>query len=286
MQADFQTALRLLAKHEGGWSDRGKDADPGGKTMYGITQDTYNDWCDQKGKPRGEVRNIAYAEAAAIYRANYANPIRYEDLPPGIGYAVFDLAVNAGVSRAVRLLQEALDIQADGIVGSQTLAAVRKANLPDLIKRYCAARRKWQLRLKNAKKNPGWVSRINDVERDALCMAGEADTARRPGQSVNDARKAAVAASGDVVPAIAPADHVPDDGRGAKAYGRARAPASEYVAPATGAAALIGAAADTAASAGDLHDNLARFLPPWLWYLVLAAVIGWLCWKVFHARQD
>ena len=59
MNADFQTALRLLAKHEGGWSDRDKDADPGGKTMYGITQDTYNDWCDQKGKPRGEVRHIA-----------------------------------------------------------------------------------------------------------------------------------------------------------------------------------------------------------------------------------
>ena len=286
MQADFQTALRLLAKHEGGWSDRDKDADPGGKTMYGITQDAYNDWCDQKGKPRGEVRNIAYAEAAAIYRANYANPVRYEDLPPGIGYAVFDLAVNAGVSRAVRLLQEVLGIRQDGIVGSQTLAAVRAAHLPDLIKRYCAARRKWQLRLKNAKKNPGWVSRINDVERDALRMAGEADKARRAGQSVNDARKAAVAARGDVVPAIAPADHVPDDGRGAKAYGRARASASEYVAPATGAAALIGAAADTAASAGDLHDNLARFLPPWLWYLVLAAVIGWLCWKVFRARQD
>ena len=141
MQADFQTALRLLAKHEGGWSDRDRDADPGGKTMYGITQDTYNDWCDQKGKPRGEVRNIAYAEAAAIYRANYANPIRYEDLPPGIGYAVFDLAVNAGVSRAVRLLQEVLGVKADGIVGSQTLAAVRAANLPELIKRYCAARR-------------------------------------------------------------------------------------------------------------------------------------------------
>ena len=69
MNADFQTALRLLAKHEGGWSDRDKDADPGGKTMYGITQDTYNDWCDQKGKPHGEVRHIAYAEAAAIYRA-------------------------------------------------------------------------------------------------------------------------------------------------------------------------------------------------------------------------
>ena len=83
-----------------------------------------------------------------------------------------------------------------------------------------------------------------------------------------------------------PLDHVPDDGRGAKAYGRARAPVSEYVAPATGAAALIGAAADTAASAGDLHDNLARFLPPWLWFVVLAGVIGYLCWRVFRARQD
>lgn len=285
MNADFQTALRLLAKHEGGWSDRDKDADPGGKTMYGITQSTYNDWCDQKGKPRGEVRNIAYTEAAAIYRANYANPVRYEDLPPGIGYAVFDLAVNAGVSRAVRLLQEVLGVKADGIVGSQTLAAVRAANLPELIKRYCAARRKWQLRLKNAKKNPGWVTRINDVERDALRMAGEADKARRPGQSVNDARRAAVAARGDVI-AEPPLDHVPDDGRGAKAYGRARAPASEYVAPATGAAALIGAAADTAASAGDLHDNLARFLPPWLWFVVLAGVISYLCWRVWRARAD
>ena len=259
MNADFQTALRLLAKHEGGWSDRDRDADPGGKTMYGITQDTYNDWCDQKGKPRGEVRNIAYA--------------------------VFDLAVNGGVSRAVKLLQEVLGVKADGIVGSQTLAAVRAANLPELIKRYCAARRKWQLRLKNAKHNPGWVTRINDVERDALRMAGEADKARRAGQSVNDARKAAVAARGEVA-VEPPLDHVPDDGRSAKAYGRARAPASEYVAPATGAAALIGAAADTAATAGDLHDNLARFLPPWLWFVVLAGVIGYLCWRVWRARAD
>ncbi|MFC0282394.1 glycosyl hydrolase 108 family protein [Camelimonas abortus] len=59
----------------------------------------------------------------AIYRQQYWEKIRGDDLPPGVDYVVFDGAVNSGVAQSAKWLQRALGVRVDGIIGNATIAA-------------------------------------------------------------------------------------------------------------------------------------------------------------------
>ncbi len=100
--ANFERALSLVLKHEGGFADH--PADPGGATMMGITQATLAEW---RGRPvtKDEVRALSRVEAGAIYRARYWDAVKGDDLPSGLDLAAFDYAVNSGPARAVRTIQ-------------------------------------------------------------------------------------------------------------------------------------------------------------------------------------
>ena len=69
-----------------------------------------------------DVRRLTRREAAAIYRRLYCDAVRADEIPPCLDLSVFDLAVNSGPSRAVTMLQAALGVAADGIIGPDTLA--------------------------------------------------------------------------------------------------------------------------------------------------------------------
>lgn len=90
----FETCHAITAKWEGGWSDH--PADPGGKTMYGVTEAVYHAWLRAKGRPTKPVRGITMAEALEIYRDKYWLPtaVRY-NLRPGVDLATYDAGVGA-----------------------------------------------------------------------------------------------------------------------------------------------------------------------------------------------
>ena len=105
MKENYQSALNHVLQSEGGWSDN--PADPGGATMKGITLATYR---SVKGNPhitKEELRNISDQEVADIYKQNYWDKVKGDDLPSGVDYAVFDASVNMGVGRASKLIQTA-----------------------------------------------------------------------------------------------------------------------------------------------------------------------------------
>jgi lysozyme family protein len=56
---------------------------------------------------------------------------RYPDLTPRLAFAVFDPAVDNGLSRAVRFLQSAVGASQDGAYGPATKAAVERAVADD-----------------------------------------------------------------------------------------------------------------------------------------------------------
>ena len=111
MRGAFARAYAFTLRWEGGYSD--VSADPGGRTDLGIAE-TYHAkaWADGQVTP---------AEAESIYRADYWDVARCDDLPDLIAIAMFDCAVNPGVVRAVQFLQAALGIDADGRFGTLTL---------------------------------------------------------------------------------------------------------------------------------------------------------------------
>ncbi|WP_114945486.1 glycoside hydrolase family 108 protein [Microvirga calopogonii] len=133
----FEKAVEQVLKHEGGFVQHPRD--PGGATKFGITRETLS---RAKKRPASvnDVRRLSRREAISIYRQLYWDAVRAEELPPGLDLAVFDLAVNSGPARAVKMLQTALGVEADGIIGPVTLRAAREADMPDVIRRLTKAR--------------------------------------------------------------------------------------------------------------------------------------------------
>lgn len=154
---NFNTAFELLLGHEGGFSDHA--ADPGGKTNFGITEAVAR----EAGYP-GDMRELPLQLAKDIYLARYWRPVRADDLPPGIRYAVFDAAVNSGAAQATKWLQRALGVEVDGVIGPKTLAAAYAQDARALRLRMLAQRLRFMAGLPNWPAfSRGWARRIADL---------------------------------------------------------------------------------------------------------------------------
>lgn len=126
----FEEALRHVLRFEGGFVDHPDD--PGGATNFGITQKTYDAWRSDRGLMLVPVRYISHAEVEAIYRERYWQAARTDDLPAPLRLLHFDAAVNCGVENAVKFLQRALGVKADGMFGPITLGALQRAQVSSL----------------------------------------------------------------------------------------------------------------------------------------------------------
>ena len=172
MKSNTQQVLRWIGLSEGGYVHHPKD--PGGATDRGITQSTYDAWNRARGRPKRPVRGISKAEAEEIIVAQYMTPVRFDELPSGIDYAVADWSVNSGPSRAAKELQKLVGVAADGIVGAKTVAAVEKRDQVELINAYCNRRLQFLRSLKTWKTfGKGWQKRVDQVRSRALQMAAK-----------------------------------------------------------------------------------------------------------------
>jgi lysozyme family protein len=169
MKQNFEFSLNHVLKHEGGWSDHPKD--PGGATMKGVTLATYSDWL---GRPasKDELRNISDEHLREIYKTRYWDAVRGDDLPSGVDYVVFDMAVNSGPGRAARMLQSAVGATPDGAIGPRTLAAAQAQNPETLIATFQRNRQHFIEALPTfATFGKGWTRRVNETGDIALKIA-------------------------------------------------------------------------------------------------------------------
>ncbi|MBA3588217.1 glycosyl hydrolase 108 family protein [Methylibium sp.] len=118
---EFDAAFDRLLGHEGGYSFHADD--PGRETMWGVTARVA-----RSHGYTGDMSRLPRETAKAIYRASYWDAIRADELPEALRYTVFDAAVNSGVRQAIRWLQRAVDVGDDGVIGSMTMAAARRAD--------------------------------------------------------------------------------------------------------------------------------------------------------------
>lgn len=169
MEANFRRSVLAVLRHEGGYVDHVRD--PGGATNRGITLQTLRDWRG-KSVTKADVQNLTEAEAILIYEANYWNRINGDNLPYGVDFAVFDFAVNSGVSRAAIFLQEIVGVAPDGKIGPLTLEAVHKWDSVKLIEKLCANRLAFLKRLSTWDAfGKGWSRRVSEVLHLAKDMA-------------------------------------------------------------------------------------------------------------------
>lgn len=147
----WESAFDLLMKNEGGYVDNPHDK--GGKTKYGISKRAY---------PNEDIANLTIERAKEIYKRDYWNRCKCDLLPDALSVAVFDFAVNSGVNRAIKYLQTALRVKADGIIGNQTLGAANRLPVRQVLAEYMDRRLAFLMKLPDWRYfGNGWGNRIN-----------------------------------------------------------------------------------------------------------------------------
>ena len=169
MKHNWDVALQHILKWEGGYVNH-KD-DPGGRTNLGVTQRVWEEWV---GHPVTEevMRGLTIEMVSPLYKKKYWDAVRGDDLPSGVDLCVFDCAVNAGVGRASKFLQQAVGVTADGQIGPKTLEAVTKIPADEIIEKFCDLREAHYKSLNTfATFGKGWMTRLGAVEAESKHLA-------------------------------------------------------------------------------------------------------------------
>lgn len=150
----FDDIFERLMKHEGGYVNH--PSDPGGETMWGVTKRV----AVAHGYT-GAMRDLPKATAQAITDKSYYQAIKADKLDRLIAWQLTDAAYNHGNKQAVKFLQRAVGVSADGLIGERTLAAVAAADKNDVVYLFNAERLEFYANLSTWKTfGKGWTRRV------------------------------------------------------------------------------------------------------------------------------
>jgi lysozyme family protein len=157
---NFQESIKVILKHEGGYVN--DPVDPGGETNMGISKRAYPDL---------DIKGLTKEKAEEIYYKDYWLKSKAPQVPDELRLIYFDMVVNMGKSRAVKILQTAVNAKGvktdiDGGIGPQTINNSLKSGLePARLRSY---RVKYYADLVNRKTSLekywyGWYRRATQV---------------------------------------------------------------------------------------------------------------------------
>ncbi len=174
----FAYAFAFVLGREGGFVDRPSSEDPGGATNHGVSLR----YALSKGRlldkdmdgdvDADDIRLITVEDAQKLYRADFWDATRAGEMPPAVALVVFDTAVNCGAQAARILLQKALGVVADGMLGPRSMAALKAADPIPLCIEILARRTVLQASLSNWGSNAlGWSRRLMLLNSSATWLA-------------------------------------------------------------------------------------------------------------------
>jgi len=168
MNKNYDRCLTMLLKHEGGYVNDPNDA--GGRTNLGVTQKVYENWVERDVTEQ-EMRDLTVEDVAPIYKNNYWDRGKCDDLPSGVDWCIFDWGVNSGMSRSAKALQRIVGVEADGGIGPMTLQAVNDFDPLEIITKMHLSRQHFYESLDNfVNFGRGWTRRNNETKETALEM--------------------------------------------------------------------------------------------------------------------
>lgn len=159
---NFDQAFAKVISHEGGYTNDSRDrgnwttgvvgqGDLKG-TKYGISAMAYPDL---------DIRNLTVDQAKEIYRRDYWEKLKMDDLPDVVRFDLFDAAVNSGIGNASKFLQRAAGVTADGVIGPKTIAAANAIDPAKLDKRINGHRLMFISAIPTfSTYGKGWISRV------------------------------------------------------------------------------------------------------------------------------
>ena len=129
MLIKFDDIIEVVLEHEGGYVN--DPDDPGGETNFGIAK---------RSHPDVDIVNLTKDGAKEIYKKHYWNRNKVENLSEELRHIYFDMCVNQGKSRAVKIMQRAAnakgaELKIDGGMGPMTIAAMDGVEL-DRVRAY------------------------------------------------------------------------------------------------------------------------------------------------------
>ena len=168
---NISKCLDMLLHHEGGFVNHPDD--PGGMTNLGVTKAVYEKYI-KRNATEAEMRALTQTEVSPIYKSNYWDRGRCDDLPSGVDWSVFDWGVNSGMGRAAKALQRVVGATADGAIGPMTVKATHNMKPHDVIVKMHSSRQSFYESLTTFKTfGRGWSRRNDETLEAALEMAGE-----------------------------------------------------------------------------------------------------------------
>ena len=169
MKENWDASFEMVLKHEGGYVNDPRD--PGGRTNLGVTQRAWEAWL-VRTVTESDMRALTPEKVKPFYKAMYWDKIKGDQLPAGADYAAYDLAVNSGVGRAAKYLQEIAGVPADGSIGPKSIEAIKACNPKELADALCDMRLAFLKRLPTFDTfGKGWSRRVAEVKARADSMA-------------------------------------------------------------------------------------------------------------------
>jgi len=166
---NWDKCFDLVIVNEGGYVDN--PADPGGATNWGCTKAVWEQYIGHEVS-KEDIRNLTKEDVKPLYKRNYWDAIHGDALPSGLDYCLFDCAINSGVGRAAKFIQEIVGVFADGAIGNNTVTAINQMNTVTMINEFSDKR---QAFLETLKTFPvfgkGWTKRVTEVRIKSLEMA-------------------------------------------------------------------------------------------------------------------
>ena len=170
MNRNWDKSFDLVMVNEGGFVDN--KLDPGGATNWGCTQAVWEKYIGHTVTV-DDMKALTKEDVKPLYKRNYWDAIHGDALPSGLDYCLFDAAINSGVSRSSKWIQEIVGVFADGAIGNNTVAAIAQINTATLINEFCDKRQAFLESLPTfATFGKGWTKRVQEVRARSLEMFG------------------------------------------------------------------------------------------------------------------
>jgi len=171
VKQNFDKCLTMLLKHEGGFVDHPKD--PGGMTNLGVTKAVYDKWIGREST-EAEMRGLTQDDVAPIYKKNYWDRCKCDQLPSGADWSVFDWAVNSGTGRASKAMQKIVGAKQDGAIGPKTLQMIANEKAEFLVEKMYDQRQSFYEKLNTFETfGRGWTRRNKETKETALELIHE-----------------------------------------------------------------------------------------------------------------
>ena len=137
--AKFGEALPIILTHEGGYVNRHEDL--GGETYEGIARKFHPDWegwpfidaalCE--GESLNDIQELP-GLVESFYQGEFWDHIKGDAIEnQDVANLIIDCGVVCGTGTAVKLMQKAAGVSADGAMGPHSIAAINEQEADGLI---------------------------------------------------------------------------------------------------------------------------------------------------------